>query len=129
MFTGLIEAWALFANRTGLSGFLLCLADVREDLKQAAELQGSEQALNTALKLAPESAEAQFQLGVVLYFQGNYRPAETLFRSAAEAKPDFAAAHYNLGHCLLQKGDRRGASRRSASPCAARPTTLMRTRP
>jgi protein O-GlcNAc transferase len=78
-------------------------------LSKQRNLKAAEQALRTALQLAPDSAETQFQLGVTLYLEGNYRAAETLFRSATEVKPDFAAAHYNLGHCLLQRGDHSGA--------------------
>jgi tetratricopeptide (TPR) repeat protein len=66
----------------------------------------AEQALNTALRLAPDPAETQFDLGVARYLQGNYRGAEAMFRRATVAKPNYAPAHDNLGHCLLQKGDR-----------------------
>jgi tetratricopeptide (TPR) repeat protein len=70
----------------------------------------AEQALRTAVRLAPDLVEAPFYLGAVRFLRGDYREAAAHFRQAVKLKPDFALAHYNLGHCLVRLGDRSGAT-------------------
>ncbi|HTU89466.1 MAG TPA: tetratricopeptide repeat protein [Gemmataceae bacterium] len=69
----------------------------------------AEQAFRTALQKEPSFVEANFYLGVVLFFQSKPREAAPYFQRATELKPDYAQAYYNLGHCLKQQGDRPGA--------------------
>jgi tetratricopeptide (TPR) repeat protein len=69
------------------------------------DLDSAEQALRTAVRLAPKSVVAQMQMGVVFFHQGQYPEALKHFRSAVLLKPDLAAAHFNLGQCLTKQGD------------------------
>jgi tetratricopeptide (TPR) repeat protein len=69
----------------------------------------AEQAFRTALQKEPNSVEAHFYLGVVLFLQSKPREAAPHFRKATELKPDYSRAYYNLGHCLKQQDDRPGA--------------------
>jgi tetratricopeptide (TPR) repeat protein len=62
----------------------------------------SEQALKTALQLAPDNPEVQVQMGVALFFQEKPN-AESAFRQAIQLKPDCAPAYYNLGLCFMRQ--------------------------
>jgi len=69
----------------------------------------AEAAFRTALRLAPDSVNGQFYLGVVPFQRGDYSEAAAHFREAARLKPDHAMAYYNLGHCLKRLIDLPGA--------------------
>jgi superkiller protein 3 len=68
----------------------------------------AEQALNRALRVAPNNPEIHVQMGVALYYQWNPR-ATAHFRKAIELQPDCAPAYYNLGLWLLRIHDAAGA--------------------
>jgi len=51
------------------------------------------------------SATVQYNLGVVLFRQGEVGSAVTHYRAALAIKPDFAEAHNNLGVALAQQGE------------------------
>ncbi len=72
-------------------------------------LTEAERVLAEALKLAPQSVEAQFRMGVAQHLQGRHREAAEWFRKAVQGKPDFTMGHFNLGYCLAQLGDADGA--------------------
>jgi tetratricopeptide (TPR) repeat protein len=83
---------------------LLARALIRE-----RRLGEAERVLAEALKLAPQSVEAQFRMGVTHHLGGRHREAAEWFRKAVQGKPDFAMGHFNLGYCLAQLGDADGA--------------------
>ena len=58
-----------------------------------------------AATLAPQSAEARYNLGTALARRERYGEAATEFAAAARIKPDFAAAHVSLGAALLAVQD------------------------
>lgn len=72
------------------------------------EIKPAVEALRTAVRLAPDSVEAQFHLGMGLFTLKDRRAATACFRTVTELKPD-AQAYFLLGHCLAQDGDRAGA--------------------
>jgi Flp pilus assembly protein TadD len=76
---------------------------------QRGDLAAAEQALRTAVRLAPASVVAHVQMGVVFFHQGKYAAALTYFRTAVQLKPDLAAAQFNLAQCLSKQGDFAGA--------------------
>ena len=51
------------------------------------------------------SATVQYNLGVVIFHQGEVGSAVTHYRGALAIKPDFAEAHNNLGVALAQQGE------------------------
>ncbi len=61
-------------------------------------------ALERALALKPDYAEANNTLGALLGQSGDVRGALTRFRAALEAKPDDADVLNNLGYVLFQTG-------------------------
>lgn len=69
----------------------------------------AEKALREAARLAPESFEAHFYLGLSLQRQKNYAEAVTSFRRVTELDPTYAPAHYCLGECLRAQGDTEAA--------------------
>jgi tetratricopeptide (TPR) repeat protein len=84
-------------------------------------LSAAEQALTAAAKLAPDSVEAQFYLGVVLSEQEKYTEAIPYFRKATQLKADYALAWYNLGFCRKQQGDRAAAREAFRTAIACKP--------
>jgi Tfp pilus assembly protein PilF/peroxiredoxin len=66
-------------------------------------------ALERALTLNPEYAEANNTLGALLAQNGDIAGALTHFRAALETKPDYADALNNLGYVLFQSGQPREA--------------------
>ena len=62
--------------------------------------QGSEEALKQVLKLDPQYAEAQSNLGVLYGQQGRNSEAEQFFRQATENNPRYTQAFVNLGLTL-----------------------------
>jgi tetratricopeptide (TPR) repeat protein len=92
-----------------------------KDLGQLGDYQAAEQALRTALRLSPESAQAHYQLAKVLWARAEQRwrqggdraQAEGWFRTASDEarqalahSPDHALAHMVLGLCDLRLGRR-----------------------
>jgi Tfp pilus assembly protein PilF/peroxiredoxin len=61
-------------------------------------------ALERALELNPEYADANNTLGALLAQNGDVAGAVSRFRSALEARPDHADALNNLGYALFQAG-------------------------
>ena len=66
----------------------------------------AQEAAETLLLLAPESASAHFRAGTVPMFREQYHEAEAFMRRALAIDPTFAAAHNNLGVTLLHQGKR-----------------------
>ena len=59
-----------------------------------------------ALKIKPEYAEAQYNLGIALAACGRIDEAVEHYQKALEIRPDYAEAHINLGTVLLNQGRR-----------------------
>jgi tetratricopeptide (TPR) repeat protein len=57
-----------------------------------------------AAKLAPDDADVQVRLGVLLVRQGRLTDAITHYQRAVQARPDFAEAQYDLGNALVESG-------------------------
>ncbi len=60
--------------------------------------------INQALVLAPDFADAHYNLGLIYYGQGNHCDAIDRYQQAIAVKPDFAEAHSNLGVVLKDQG-------------------------
>jgi predicted negative regulator of RcsB-dependent stress response len=58
-----------------------------------------------ALRLKPDYAEAQCNLGMALADQGKLTEAIACYQQALRLKPDLAEAHCNLGVALAQQGE------------------------
>jgi len=76
---------------------------VNEDLcdetrRWKSRLMGLEKQANTL-------ADTHFQLGNILYFDGDLDKAIAEYREAIKLNPDYESAHYNLGSALEDKGD------------------------
>ncbi len=79
---------------------IVYMHDKRDDDARAA--------LDRALAIAPDSPQANNQLGILLRRQGKFEEAEQAYRRALAADPSYALAHYNLGVLLdvyLRKPD------------------------
>ena len=70
------------------------------------QMQGKDglQALQKAVELLPNDAEAHSNLGIVLKNLGQLDDAVSIFRRAIKLKPDFAEAHNGLGNALQDLG-------------------------
>jgi tetratricopeptide (TPR) repeat protein len=75
------------------------------------DFTAAERALRRAADLAPDSVEAHFDLGTVLFEQRDYRAAADCFRTVTELEPVHGLAYLCLGRCLAGQGDRAGALR------------------
>jgi Flp pilus assembly protein TadD len=67
-------------------------------------LDEAEAACRTALRLNPNSLQAQSNLGMILRSAGRLDEAEACYRTALRQKPDFAEAYNNLGNVLGVSG-------------------------
>jgi radical SAM superfamily enzyme YgiQ (UPF0313 family) len=83
---------------------------------QLGQYEQAEQRLGRAIALAPRSASAYNNLGVVLAGQKHFADAVTCFRQALEFNPDYAEARQNL---------HRSESQLRSYPKAIRPITLQ----
>jgi tetratricopeptide (TPR) repeat protein len=52
-----------------------------------------------------EAANALFNNGLKLYFQGNYSGAIDLFEESIQVNPENAKAHYFIGYSHYKEGD------------------------
>src|SRR5262249_5632040 len=75
------------------------------------DFAAAERALLKAVELAPESVEARFDLGTVLFEQRNYSAAADSFRRVTELEPGHGPAYLRLGRCLVSQGDQAEALR------------------
>lgn len=71
---------------------------------QLGDDDGAADCWRRVVDLAPATAYAYSDLGMVLERQGRFVEAETLYRNALELSPDYAAAHCNLGALLADLG-------------------------
>ncbi len=78
-----------------------------------------EQALHTALKLAPASAHTLQYLGTARMLQKDHPAAIAWFRKSLAQAPDMMQTHFNLAVCLKEEGDLAGgiAALRDAVRC------------
>jgi tetratricopeptide (TPR) repeat protein len=88
---------------------------------QLGDYERAEQALDVALRLAPDAADGHYYRGCVAYNQGKIATAEACFRRAVEHKPDYALALYQLGMCRERQEDPAGASAAYQAAITARP--------
>ena len=99
------DALALLDRATrddpGWDGAWLTLGQTLANLR---DFPGAERALRAALRLTPQSVQANFSLGVVLFQRGKFADAEERFRAVTGLKPDHVLGHYNRGHCLSRQG-------------------------
>ncbi|HET6576641.1 MAG TPA: tetratricopeptide repeat protein [Fimbriiglobus sp.] len=75
------------------------------------DFAAAEHALRKAVELAPESVDARFDLGTVLYERRNYPAAADCFRKVTELEPRHGPAYLRLGRCLEGQGERAAALR------------------
>ena len=71
--------------------------------------RGSESlvASQKSVQLAPQDAEAHYNLGNTLLELGRLEEAEASYKQTITLNPDYALAHQNLGEVLLDKGHHR----------------------
>ena len=75
-----------------------------------------------AVRLQPDNADAQNNLGRLLFAQGKHDEGIDHLRAALRAQPAHVAAHFNLANALLQgKGDAAEPSSISARRSACGP--------
>ncbi len=65
---------------------------------------------NEALRLKPDLAQVQYDLGVVLYYQGRLNDAEASLRKALSINPNMIYAHLGLGQLDLTRALLQGQS-------------------
>jgi len=73
-------------------------------LKSCGRLDDAIAAYRDALRLKPDFAGAQNNLGVALRAAGEVRESQAAFRAAINTNPNFAEAHNNLGNLLIEVG-------------------------
>lgn len=66
--------------------------------------QWSVSAYVQAIQVAPNDSNLRLELGGILYTQGQFAQAASLFQQSAELKPDNANAFYNLANALRELG-------------------------
>jgi tetratricopeptide (TPR) repeat protein len=71
----------------------------------------AEQALRTAIQLAPDSVDAHFNLGTVLLEQKNYQAAADAFQRVTQIEPIYGLAYQRLADCWRIQGQRAEAIR------------------
>ncbi len=78
-------------------------------LMERKEFAAADEAFQTASRVMPGLAAAQFYRGLLLMQQEKYPEATACFRKTIALQPGLGAAHHSLGSCLLHEGDRAGA--------------------
>ncbi len=73
-------------------------------LEGEGELPEAAQMYRRVIALAPEWAEAHYNLGNALRAMGRVEAAEEMYRLTVALDEDYAAAHYNLGDVLDERG-------------------------
>ena len=73
-------------------------------LNQTGRISEGLIACQKSVTLAPENAEAHYNLGVTLKELGRFEEAEESYRKAIALAPENAKAHYNLGNTLKEFG-------------------------
>jgi protein O-GlcNAc transferase len=112
------------APRHTLARYNLALTLKRADRPAEAAAE-----LARVIEIEPRP-EAQYQLGVIAWQQGQLDRAISALRAAIAARPDYADAHYTLGAVLKAKGDPTAAAivlRRAVSlnPTASGPHYVL----
>jgi len=72
--------------------------------KQVGEVDGALAANKNSVRLDPNDAEAQANLGAILIDLEQFEEAEESLRQAIKISPDFAGAHCNLGAAMKELG-------------------------
>ena len=92
------EAWALLAN--------ILVNDYLHSWKHAGkvELNKAEEAMENALALNSELAQAYHAKGLILRARGDHDGAFEAFEKAVELDPNFARAHAQKGNELILRG-------------------------
>ena len=80
-------------------------------LAEEGNINGAIAAYRTAIRLQPDDAIADSNLGVALAAKGDLEGAIAAYRTAIRLRPDYADAHYNLGIALKAKGRKVEAAR------------------
>ena len=73
-------------------------------LARQGRLEEARAAYQRAVALAPDHADARYNLGVVLRDQGRMAQAQAAFEAALALRPDHAESHNNLGMALAAQG-------------------------
>lgn len=73
-------------------------------LQQKGKLDDAIVQYQTAIKIAPDYAEAHNNLATVLANLNRHDEAITILKNALRINPEFAQAHFNLGFYLFEKG-------------------------
>jgi len=76
---------------------------------QQGDVPGAAKALRTALRLAPDAADAHYYMGSLLLREGKPQEALGYFGRATDLKRDYAVAYYSQAECLKRLGDANGA--------------------
>ncbi|MGC9953231.1 MAG: sulfotransferase [Rhizomicrobium sp.] len=80
-------------------------ANLGEMERKAKNLEAAEAALNRAIALDPESAQAHNNLGIVFYDKREFQKAADSYRAAIALVEDYPEAHNNLGNALRALDD------------------------
>ncbi len=88
--------------RPGISAYWNNLAVA---CRQAGDLPASEQALLTALSLAPDDAEVHYNLGLLYAQQRRWLPARETLLDAVQLAPHFIEARLQAAHACYVCGD------------------------
>ena len=73
-------------------------------LGQTSRISEAVNANQKSVELAPQDAEAHYNLGITLQKLGRFDEAEASYTQAIALKPDYALAHNNLGITLQELG-------------------------
>lgn len=108
----LLDSAAAYQNAASLrpdaTAAHINLAAVQHEM---GDLQGSRQALEAALAVAPERTDLRYQRAVAIEEQGSAEEAERLYAELAEKDcPEFENAQFRCGYLRLQRGDYEGAA-------------------
>jgi len=103
---------------------LLLVALAARSVERARDWKDDETLARSAVRTDPGSAEARFNLGVVLKDQGDLAGAREQWEAAARVDPRHARALTQLGTLSAVKGDLPGAERLLREALAAEPVPI-----
>jgi choline-sulfatase len=109
---------ALVAN-VDRPAFLLKLGESQIEL---AKLDEAEKNLREALKLKPDLAMANYDLGVLFEARGDTARAAEAYEAELQAHPKVYQAHFNLGKILSRVGRAKDAARHFRAAVEANPS-------
>jgi tetratricopeptide (TPR) repeat protein len=101
-YTEALYEYRIAADQNTGTGKIAALQGVADMAQRLGRSDEQIAALREVIEVAPTSADAHNQLGMVLGQLGRNEEAIPVFETVVELDPKYTAGHYNIGYALIQ---------------------------